>query len=148
MKVSDILRSKGSQVITIHPQKTVKNAIHLLVKYNIGGLVVLDDLENIVGMITERDLIHFVANENPDFSLPVQEVMSTNILVGMPQDDLDSVGHTMTEKRFRHLPIVEGGKLVGIVSIGDVVKAQRDRYEGEIHNLMIQAYAPEKAAPV
>jgi CBS domain-containing protein len=138
MKISEILASKGSHVVTIGPGRTLKDAIDLLENYNIGGLVVLDSDENIIGMITERDLIRFAAQEDPDFSVKVFEVMTTKVITGIPQDDVNAAAHTMTEKRFRHLPIVEGGKLVGIVTIGDVVKAQRDRYKGEIHTLREQ----------
>jgi CBS domain-containing protein len=64
--------------------------------------------------------------------------MSKNVIVGVLQDEIDSVAHTMTEKRFRHLPVVDGVNLIGILTIGDIVKAQRDRYEGELHTLQIQ----------
>ena len=144
MKIADIIRSKGSQVFTTHPQRTIKEAIHLLVAHNIGGLVVVDDRENIVGIITERDLIRYAASESPNFSIPVGRIMTTQVVVGVPQDDVNSVAYTMTERHFRHLPVVENGKLVGILSLGDVVKAQRDRYEGEIHNLQIQVNAGEE----
>ena len=70
--------------------------------------------------------------------------MSKNVIVGVLQDEIDSVAHTMTEKHFRHLPVVDGDKLVGILTIGDVVKAQRDRYEGELHTLQIQIIAEDQ----
>lgn len=141
MKVSDVLRYKGSQVYAIHPGKSIKTAIDMLEEYNIGGLVVLDDLDRIVGIITERDLIRYAASDSPDFSVSVGDIMTRNVVCGSLQDDLNAVAYTMTEKCFRHLPIVENGKLVGILSIGDVVKAQRDRYEGEIHTLQLQVIA-------
>ena len=72
------------------------------------------------------------------FGRTVRELMTKNVIVGAPEDDLKSVAHTMTEMRVRHLPVVVGGRLVGIVSIGDVVKAQRDEYEGEVATLQIQ----------
>jgi CBS domain-containing protein len=72
------------------------------------------------------------------FSQAVSEAMSRQVVLATPQDDVESVAHTMTERRFRHLPIMEGGKLVGIVSIGDVVKAQRDQYLGEVETLQDQ----------
>jgi len=70
-------------------------------------------------------------------------VMTRELVTGVPQDDLESVAYTMTEKRTRHIPVVEHGTLVGIVSIGDVVKAQRDRYQGELHTLETQVLASE-----
>jgi len=144
MKISDVLKYKGSQVIAIHPGKSIKDAIARLEEYNIGGLVVLDDLDRIVGIITERDLIRYAASDNPDFSVPVREIMTRNVVCGTPQDDLSAVAYTMTENRFRHLPVVENDRLVGILSIGDVVKAQRDRYEGEIHTLQLQVIAAKE----
>jgi CBS domain-containing protein len=68
----------------------------------------------------------------------VSEIMTSHVIVGTPQDDLVSVGGTMTEKRIRHLPIVDKGRLIGIVTLGDVVKAQRDQYRGEVDTLQIQ----------
>lgn len=144
MKIADILKYKGSQVVTISKEKTLKNAIDLLENFNIGGLVVLDDVGKIAGIITERDLIRYAAGDEPDFMVPVKDVMTRNVIVGIPQDEIDTVAYTMTEKSFRHLPVVDGGELVGILSLGDVVKAQRDRYEGEVHTLQIQVIAAEE----
>ncbi len=134
MKVSDILVTKGKRVFTIRPDQTIREVIHLLDAHNIGGLVVLED-QKIVGLISERDVIRYVAKDNPDFSTPVQTVMTKNVIVGTLQDDLHAVAHTMTEKRFRHLPIVDRGELVGIITIGDVLKAQRDSYKGQVYTL-------------
>jgi CBS domain-containing protein len=138
MKVADVLASKGAQVITIQPQQTIKEAVDLMEFHNIGGLVVVNPAEEIQGIVTERDLIRYAATENPTFSAQVGTIMSKDVVVGVLQDEIDSVAHTMTEKRFRHLPVVDGGNLIGILTIGDVVKAQRDRYEGELHTLQIQ----------
>ena len=143
MKISDILAQKGGQVFTIRPDQTIHEALQVLVSHNIGGLVVLDENGNIVGVLTERDVLRFVAAENPDFSTPVHNVMTKNIIIGAPQDDLHSVAHTMTEKRFRHLPVVEKGKLMGIVTIGDVLKAQRDSYQGQVYTLQTMIIAEE-----
>ena len=138
MKIADVLASKGTQVITIQPKQTIKEAVDLMEVHNIGGLVVVDEKEQILGIVTERDLIRYAATERPSFSAQVGSIMSKNIIVGVLQDEIDAVAHTMTEKRFRHLPVVDKGRLVGILTIGDVVKAQRDRYEGELHTLQIQ----------
>lgn len=141
MKVADVLASKGTQVVTIQPQQNVKDAVDLMEAHNIGGLVVVNSMGEIQGIITERDLIRYAATENPTFSTSVASIMTKNVIVGVLQDEIDSVAHTMTEKRFRHLPIVDHGNLIGILTIGDVVKAQRDRYEGELHTLQIQIIA-------
>ncbi|HLF87813.1 MAG TPA: CBS domain-containing protein [Anaerolineales bacterium] len=143
MKISDILAQKGGQVFTIRPDQTIHEALQVLVSHNIGGLVVLDENGKIVGVLTERDVLRFVAAENPDFSTAVHNVMTKNVIIGAPQDDLHSVAHTMTEKRFRHLPVVEKGKLMGIVTIGDVLKAQRDSYQGQVYTLQTMIIAEE-----
>jgi len=79
--------------------------------------------------------------ESDIMSVEVGDVMTKNVIVGVPQDDLINVAHTMTERRFRHLPIVDGKRLIGIVSIGDVLKAQRDAYRGQIDTLETQVMA-------
>lgn len=144
MKISDVLAKKGGQVYTIRPQQTIREALKTLNERNIGGLVVVDDAGNIVGILTERDLLRYFAQDNPDFSTPVAELMTRQIIIGAPQDDLQSVAHTMTEKRFRHLPVVEKGKLIGIVTIGDVLKAQRDSYQGQVYTLQTMIIAEEE----
>jgi len=144
MKVAEILASKGSKVFTVFANQTLKEVVDLMETHNVGGLVVVNHDGEIQGIITERDLIHYAATDNPSFATPVKAVMTRKIIVGVLQDEIDAVAHTMTEKRFRHLPIVENRKLVGILTIGDIVKAQRDRYEGELHTLQIQIIAEEQ----
>jgi CBS domain-containing protein len=144
MKVADVLATKGTNVITILPDQTIKEAVDLMESHNIGGLVVVNKSGDLKGILTERDLIRYAATENPTFSAHVGTIMSRNVIVGVLQDEIDVVAHTMTEKRFRHLPIVDDDKLVGILTIGDVVKAQRDRYEGELHTLQIQIIADDE----
>ena len=144
MKVSDIIASKGSKVFTVFPNQTIKEAVLLMEAHNVGGLVVVNHAGEIQGIITERDLIRYAAKENPTFSTSVESIMTTKVIIGVLQDDIDAVAHTMTEKRFRHLPIVDEGKLIGILSIGDVVKAQRNRYVGELQTLQIQISAEEQ----
>ncbi|NUM47419.1 MAG: CBS domain-containing protein [Anaerolineales bacterium] len=144
MKIRDILARKGGQVHTIQPHQTIKDALQVLNTNNIGGLLVLDETGKLAGILTERDVLRFVAQDNPDFSTPVHEVMTKNLVVGAPQDDVQNVAHTMTEKRFRHLPVVENGKLMGIVTIGDVMKAQRDSYQGQVYTLQTMMIAEEE----
>ena len=144
MKVADILASKGSKVFTVFPHQTIKEVVDRMETHNVGGLVVVNNAGEIKGIITERDLIRYAATDIPTFATPVKTIMTKKVIVGVLQDEIDAVAHTMTEKRFRHLPVVEDGKLIGILTIGDVVKAQRDRYEGEIHTLQIQINADEQ----
>lgn len=141
MKVSRILATKGRGVITVRPEQTIREAVALLAKHNIGALVAVDEAEKPVGIISERDIIRAAARDEQVFSKTVGGLMTRNVITGLPQDDLRVVANTMTERRFRHLPIMDKGKLVGIVSIGDVVKAQRDQYEGEVDTLQTQILA-------
>jgi CBS domain-containing protein len=138
MNVKRILATKGSGIITIGPEQTIREAIALLTSRNVGALVVVNSSYSPVGIISERDIIRAAARNEQLFLLPVSAIMTRELITGLPQDDLESVAGTMTEKRIRHLPVVEHGKLIGIVSIGDVVKAQRDQYLGEIDTLTTQ----------
>ncbi|MBA3469242.1 MAG: CBS domain-containing protein [Herpetosiphonaceae bacterium] len=138
MKIRNILATKGMNTISMRPEQTVKDAITLLTQYNIGAVVVLDADERLVGILSERDLIRAVASDNNVMVQPVSSVMTSNVITGTPQDDLQSVLQTMTNGRFRHLPIIDRGAMIGIVSIGDLVKSQLDEYKGEIDTLRTQ----------
>ncbi len=143
MKVKHILASKGMNVITIRPDQQVRDAIAMLTQHGIGALVVVDDSNKPVGIISERDIVRHAAVDEEVFSQIVSSIMTRNLITGIPQDDIASIAHTMTENRFRHLPIVEGDDLIGIISIGDVLKAERDEYRGEIDTLETQLLAGE-----
>lgn len=143
MNVAAILAKKGTGIITIRPDQSIREAIALLASHNIGALVALDDAGQLVGILSERDITRAIAKNEQVFAQTVAELMTKDVITGVPQDDLRIVANTMTEKRFRHLPIMDKGKLIGIVSIGDVVKAQRDQYEGEIDTLHTQILAGE-----
>lgn len=143
MKVSHILSAKVGDVISISPEQTIHTAVKKLVAHNIGALVVLDADDNLIGILSERDVIHRASQTDSVLTLSVAEVMTREVVTGRPQDDLMSVAHTMTERRFRHLPILDDKRLVGIISIGDVIKAQRDTYRGEIDSLETQIMADE-----
>ncbi len=138
MKIQNILASKGSDVITVRADEPIRAAIALLSKSDIGGLVVVDEAQGPVGIITERDIVRQAAKSEALFSQPISEAMTANVTIATPEDEVESVAHTMTEKRFRHLPVMDHGKLVGIVSIRDVVKAQRDQFRGEVDTLETQ----------
>lgn len=144
MKVKRLLATKSGPVITIGPDQPIRDAVALLSRHNIGALVVVASGSDLpVGIISERDVIRRAAENESVFSESVRDIMTKEVITGMPQDDLYSVIHTMTERRFRHLPVVDGEKLVGIISIGDVMKAQRDAYRGEIDTLETQILADE-----
>jgi CBS domain-containing protein len=143
MKIYTILSSKGRNVYTVRPSATLKEAVVLLSQHHIGALVVTDDAGALRGILSERDVIRVAAERADVLDLEVGEVMTREVVTGLPQDDVMSVVNTMTERRFRHLPIVDEGQLVGIISIGDVLKAQRDQYLGEIDTLEAQFMANE-----
>jgi len=141
MNIHSILATKGAHVMAIRPEQTIREALVLFVRHNIGALVVLDDTGQLIGILSERDIIRAAPMNEAIFAQSVSAVMTREIITAVPQDDLMSVANTMTEMRIRHLPVVDQGRLVGIVSIGDVVKAQRDHYHGEVDTLQTQLLA-------
>jgi CBS domain-containing protein len=144
MKVSSILSTKGRTIISVRPTQTIREAVRLLASHRIGALVVLTENGRLAGILSERDIIRKTAENEAIFDLPVSEVMTQNVVTGLPQDEIMTVAHVMTERRFRHMPIMEGGRLVGIISIGDVLKLQRDHYRGEIDTLETQMLAEQR----
>ena len=123
MSVASILSIKGARVITIHPHAFVREAVALLAHHGIGALVVEDVTEKPVGIVTERHIIRRLAGDAGVVARTVGEIMTGELVAGTPTDELAAVAHTMTERRIRHLPIIEGNVLVGIVSMGDVLRA-------------------------
>jgi CBS domain-containing protein len=134
MQISNILATKGGTVVTLKPDQTIREAIALLVERRIGALIVVE-AGKVVGLLSERDIIRAAAGNEALFGQPVSSIMTKDVIVAHPGDDLHAVEKTMTVKRFRHLPIMDRGELVGIVSIGDVVKAALDESEGVIETL-------------
>ena len=141
MNVKSILAIKGQGVITISPDRTIREAVLKMENYNIGSLVVVANTGEMVGIITERHIIRLAPKIENLLSIQVSEVMTTEVITGMPQDDLPCLIKTMTEHHIRHLPILDHGRLIGMVSIGDVLKAQRDEYAGAVTTLETQILA-------
>jgi CBS domain-containing protein len=135
MNIASILATKGGDLITVRPEQSVREALALLASHNIGALIVVDSAGRPAGILSERDVVREAARQESLFGKPVSDVMTRDVITGLAGDDLMAVAHTMTEKRIRHLPIVDKGRLVGVVSIGDIVKAQRDHYQGEADTL-------------
>jgi len=135
MQISTILAKKGSTVFTVKPNQTVREAVALLVEKRIGAVVVVDGSGHPVGIVSERDIVRELAQNEHVMSEPISQVMTSDVITARPGDDIQAVSKTMTDRRFRHLPVMDHHELVGIVSIGDVVKAQLDEYEGEIETL-------------
>ena len=131
MKIEEILRNKGHDVITITESRTVLDAAKALVDHNIGGLVVMEG-ERPIGILTERDILRVTARNPSELdSIEVGAVMTRDLITAKPGDRLAEVMDVMTEKRIRHLPVLEGDRLIGIISIGDLVNACRIVAEDE-----------------
>jgi CBS domain-containing protein len=141
MTIASILARKGGKVVTCRPEHTIRQALTLLAEHNIGALVVVDDAAGPAGILSERDIVREASRDEGLFGRSVAEIMTRDVVVGVPDDDLRAVRHTMTERRIRHVPVVVDGRLVGIVSIGDVVKAELDQYLGEVDTLQMQVGA-------
>jgi CBS domain-containing protein len=136
MKVKEILRKKSPSVITVGTEETLQAACQLLVEHNIGALVVTNSSGLPIGILSERDIVHQVAEYGASaVSRKVRDGMTKDITIALCDDEIAYLSNTMTNKRIRHLPVMDDQKLVGIVSIGDVVKAQLDYFEGEAHSL-------------
>lgn len=138
MKVRDILAHKGSAVVTVRPDTTVATAVHRLMLERIGALIVSDDGSRVLGIVSERDIVRVVAERGAEALAPdltVEEIMTRHVLTCGLEDTVKDLMTTMTQRRIRHLPVVESGKLVGIVSIGDVVKNRLEEVELEANVL-------------
>jgi len=135
MKIESILATKSLNVITVRPDQSLKDAIDLLVEHDIGALIVVDELGQPVGIISERDIIREAARTETLLAQTVARVMTKDLIVCSPQDDLGAVLQTMIARHFRHLPIVEHKRLIGLISIRDVLKVQLDEYQGEVDTL-------------
>jgi len=136
MKVASILKVKGTTVETTPPRTSIATSARLLRDKHIGALVVSEDGTGVLGIITERDIVHGLADRGPSLlDLPVSLVMTRAPVTCTPDDDIQTVMSQMTRLRLRHLPVVVGGRLQGIVSIGDVVKHRLDELETEANVL-------------
>jgi CBS domain-containing protein len=136
MNVEAILRGKGRAVATIRPDQPVTAALAALRERNIGALVVSEDGETVDGIISERDIVHGLAEHGRDLmSLNVAEIMTRRVATCDPEDTAADLMAEMTNRRIRHFPVVKDGHLVGIVSIGDLVKNRLDEIEYEARSL-------------
>ncbi len=123
MKVAEILKQKGQDVISVQSTESIETLSHRLRLARIGAMVVLGEGGALDGIISERDIIHGIAEHGAHcLELTVADLMTTRVLTCTPGDSVTRIARTMTENRIRHLPVVEGGNLVGVVSVGDVVK--------------------------
>jgi CBS domain-containing protein len=135
--IEHILQRKGSEVVTITADQTVNQAIETLQEHNIGAIVVTGGAEGaIAGIFSERDVVRALAADGPSIlSRPVRELMSTEVTTCAPQTTANELMKVMTERRIRHIPVVDDSGLAGIVSIGDVVKTRIGELEDETETL-------------
>ena len=137
MQISQLLRHKGHAVTTIDGSDSVRSALALLAEKGIGALVVSSDGSRVDGIVSERDVARGLHERGAGLLAdPVSSVMTTQVHVCPPDASVDSLARTMTDHRVRHVPVVAEGVLVGIVSIGDVVKARLDELEEERRQLV------------
>ncbi|MFE3542868.1 CBS domain-containing protein [Nocardia sp. NPDC059177] len=125
MRIAEILRNKGTAVATVPPGTTVRALLGVLAEHNIGAVVVSPDGAAIDGIVSERDVVRRLHADGADLlDRPVTDIMTAQVRTCGPDDHVSSLRHVMTERRIRHMPVVQQDRLVGIVSIGDVVKSE------------------------
>ncbi len=136
MNVEAILRAKGSNVATIRPDATVAAAVRELKTRGIGALLVSEDGRRVAGILSERDIVHALAEQGAALlAMPVDQLMTRKVVTCVPEDTVSDLMARMTQHRFRHLPVVKDGILIGIVSIGDLVKNRIEEVEFEADSL-------------
>lgn len=136
MNVETILRSKGSAVATVTPRTTIRDAAALLRRERIGALVVSGDHARVDGILSERDIVHGLADRGAALlDATVDELMTRRVFTCTPLDSVGDLMAMMTERRIRHIPVLRDGMLAGIISIGDVVKHRLDEMEYETSSL-------------
>lgn len=123
MNVATILGEKGSNVFTASPDDSLLDVAKTLRKHGIGCIVLSDDSDGIAGIVSERDLVRAIAESGPEvLKSPVSKCMTREVVTCRKSDTIDTIMATMTDGRFRHMPVVENDKLIGVISIGDVVR--------------------------
>jgi CBS domain-containing protein len=139
MNAAAILKRKGSFVVTVFPDTSIREAMRVLIKHRVGSLVVLNESREVIGIITERDIFRLTyEHEGKIMDIPVSAVMTTNLIVALPSDALDYLKGMITENRIRHLPVMDDGKLVGVVSIGDIIREEVS--EAAVENRYLKDY--------
>lgn len=135
MKIRDVIKDKGPEFIAVDSSSFVDLAISKMVDRNIGAILVMED-GNLVGMFTERDVLKCWVNTRESFDkVKIKDVMSKDIMIVQPEDDLNYAMTIMINKKIRHLPVVENGRVTSVISIRDMVKAQVTNLQAEVHYL-------------
>lgn len=136
MNISSILAGKGNNVITAEPEDSLGSVSRTLAENRIGAIVILDGNEKVCGIVSERDIVRQVAARGADaLDQPISVCMTKKVVSCDRQSTIDEVMGIMTRNKFRHIPVIEGGKLAGIISIGDVVKHKIEQAEREAEEL-------------
>jgi CBS domain-containing protein len=136
MIVAMILEQKGHNVVTIGARATIGEVVSLLGEHKIGAIVVVENIDEIVGIISERDIVRAIAKSGPEIlTEPVGSIMTSEVMTCEDNETINEVMARMTRGRFRHLPVEKNGRLTGIISIGDVVKARIEEVEREAEEM-------------
>ncbi|MGQ3676597.1 CBS domain-containing protein [Xanthobacter sp. TB0139] len=143
MTVSIILKNKGSDIVAMKPDATVAEAVACLTENRIGAVVIVDDAQAVVGIISERDIVRLLSrHETKALEAKLDTVMTHAVVTCTPDENITTIMERMTRGRFRHVPVVSGTRLVGIISIGDVVKyrlEEMERQHAELRDYIMTA---------
>jgi CBS domain-containing protein len=132
MKITDVMRGKPSQdVVTIRPDATVRELLGLLAEHNIGAVIVSGDGAGVDGIVSERDVVRTLHRDETVLDAAVEQIMTAVVQTCEPDHDVDALMAQMTEHRIRHVPVLDDGQLIGVISIGDVVKSRINQLEFE-----------------
>lgn len=131
MKAKEVIEKKGTKVFTSSPSYSIKNALNCMIENKVGSLIIVDDKKCPIGIITERDVLRLVNQKEDWQNCTVGEYMTKKLVIGLLDDDLEYIMSLMTLNYFRHVPILDEGKIAGIISIGDIVKAQLKDYKSD-----------------
>ena len=132
MRISQVLAGKSSpNVVTVRPDATVRELLALLARHNIGAVIVSEDGSSLDGIVSERDVVRRLNEDNAVVDAPVSTIMTAEVRTATTDQNVVELLQLMTEHRFRHVPVVQGGKVTGIVSIGDIVKSRMSELEFE-----------------
>lgn len=136
MKVKGLLETKSKEVVSINAGDSVENAIRLMHGKKISAVMV-NDGDRTIGIFTERDVVRcYISKEGKNFGeIPVKDAMTTNLIVAEQDDDISNIMSVMIEKNIRHLPVIEKGKVIGMLSIRDIIQTQVGKLTSEIHYL-------------
>jgi CBS domain-containing protein len=136
VKTRDILAQKGTDIFKVKETLLLIDVVSMFVNHRVGSLIVVNDHDEVIGIVAHNDVLKAI-HHHPEYitTVTVSEVMSRDVIVVTPEDDVDQLMTIMTENRIRHLPVIERGEFVGIVSIGDVVKAKTTIHDVQIKHL-------------